>query len=457
MRKVQLSRNSRLSRLEFLAFQAGVSSVILTAAIAVCQLRAAWAPSPEGPSPVVSAQANSQPIPPPAPRSISEAAAELQKGTLTVWVPKTYVQGINKIIKEYEWDTLREEFKHDFPHFDLRFEVRERDAFIQAMRASAQGGEHPDVAYVDNMAQLRPLERSQAVLEMRGRSRFSDHGWWVVFRQAESLHAGKSFLLWLSQSPHWQPLKPATVSASPVDFSVVQALSREAIEHIANSRAEALASIMDLDAPPFENYDAYGSLALLGVTPLATLANPRLALVILAVVTERPDEFGMNHWGVVLRNRGDGWKVLLLLPHKSLPELEDLFKLLDRLQLAEEGAVALPKVTLLAPEDHARFALRPPDAFLGTMPPIRFALQWAPVDAKLAAYVIERQFVDHYQAGRGLWSPSSIELVSPIPSDPALLRSFSGPSSQASRWRIWAVGKAGAVSISDWRTIDPAY
>jgi hypothetical protein len=53
---------------------------------------------------------------------VSEAETFLQRGTLTVWVPKTYVMGLMsdpkaRVINTYPWGILQSEFKRDFPDF----------------------------------------------------------------------------------------------------------------------------------------------------------------------------------------------------------------------------------------------------------------------------------------------------------------------------------------------------
>jgi hypothetical protein len=151
--------------------------------------------------------------------------------------------------------------------------------------------------------------------------------------------------------------------------------------------------------------------------------------------------FGMAHSAVVLRNVGDCWKVLLFLPSDPLPELEALLRSFDRLGLEEGQPEAVPKVTLLAPTDHAQLVRFPrPD------------LEWAPVDPHLAAYTIESQYG---QPGREYWSASAIKVVSPVPGEAPLRTQMPfGVGRQPHRWRIWAIGRSGTVSTSDWREID---
>jgi hypothetical protein len=110
-----------------------------------------------------------------------------------------------RVSQDYSWSTLLNEFKSDFPDFDLRFKILDRDEYLQAFHSSQQNPPYPDVAFVDNYNELGPLKNDDAVLQMSGQSRISYNGWWVVFRRAKNLEAGKALMLWLSRSPQWKP------------------------------------------------------------------------------------------------------------------------------------------------------------------------------------------------------------------------------------------------------------
>src|SRR5450631_2685086 len=63
-------------------------------------------------------------------------AAALQQGKLEVWVPKSYLTGMMgdptaRVSNDYPWSTLLNEFKSDFPDFDLRFKMLDRDEYLQ--------------------------------------------------------------------------------------------------------------------------------------------------------------------------------------------------------------------------------------------------------------------------------------------------------------------------------------
>jgi hypothetical protein len=110
----------------------------------------------------------------------------------------------------------------------------------------------------------------------------------------------------------------------------------------------------------------------------------------------------MVHSAVVLRNVGDGWKVLLFLPSDPLPELEALLRSFDRLGLEE---VSLKQCKGDAP-------------------------------------------------GPGRSCAMNL-LVSPAPGEAPLRTQMPfGVGQQPHRSRIWAISRGGTISTSDWREID---
>jgi hypothetical protein len=375
------------------------------------------------------------------PSTVSVGQAFLQRGALTVLVPKTseHRPGFN-----YPWEILLNEFKSDFPDFNLDLQILEGNDFTQRLLASPQDPHFPDVAFVDNDRDLRPLLEDKAVVMMWGQARFEFTDTRVVFRHARNFEAAKDFLLWLAQSPRWKPMQVNTTSIAPEDIAKVQAISKKAVLAITYGSHRSLWSIMDPAAGHFDDFGAYGPHTLQALQPLLTFGNSRLAFVLLAEVGQtdspRPPSFGMAHSAVILRNQGDGWKVLSILPDGSLPDLERLLGAFDQLGLDEGPPEALPKVTLLAPADHARMQ--------NYSPPY---LEWTQVDSHPAAYVMEAQFTF---IGAVRWSPSWIKVIPPSPnqSTPRWRMPISHPPPL--RWRIWAISKSGIVSTSDWRVID---
>ena len=368
----------------------------------------------------------------------------LQRGALEVWVPKSHVMGMMgdptaRVSQDYPWSTLLNEFKSDFPDFDLRFKILERDEYLQAFHSSQQNPPYPDVAFVDNYKELGPLMKDDAVVQMSGQSRFSYNGWWVVFRHAKNLEPGKAFMLWLSRSPQWKPWQVSTASIGPADVAAVEAISKKAVQDIEHADTQALSQITDREASHFD-LGSKPPATVESVDPLLTFGNSRLAFVLLSAVGQGEKTFGMNHSAMVLRKIEDHWKVLLFL-EGPLPRLEDALKSFDRLKLEDGQPEAVPKVKLIGPVDHARITRYP-----------KGDLEWEAIDQLAVAYVVESQFG---QPGQELWSTSWIEVVSPTHSAP--LRSMQipfGVGMQPHRWRIWAISRTGVVSTSDWRTVD---
>jgi hypothetical protein len=328
----------------------------------------------------------------------------------------------------------------------LDFKILDRDEFVRIFRSSQSDASYPDVAFVDNYSELRPLMNNNAVVKMWGQPRnavvkmWGPSGWWVIFRQAKNFEIGKAFMLWLSQSPQWRPTRVSTASISPADIAVVQAISKEAVQDYAGMNRQSLLSIMDPEASRFDDFgDRIQTLQ--NVEPLLTFGTSRLAFVLLAEVGQGEKAFGMAHSAVILRKLGNSWKVLLFLPDRSLPDIEGLLGTFDRLGLGEGPAEEVPKVTLLAPADHARLERFP-----------RSDIEWAPVDPNLAAYVIESQFG---QLRREYWSQSAVKVVWPIPNESSIRMEMPfGAGKQPHRWRVWAIDKSGNISTSDWRVID---
>lgn len=385
------------------------------------------------------------------PNRFSEEEEFSQGGTLTVWAPNSYVEGrmndpTARAINAYPWGILQREFKRDFPNFDLDFKILDRDEFVRAIHSSQSDSSYPDVAFVDSDSELRPLMNNYAVVKMWGQPRntvvkmWGPSGWWVIFRHAKNFEIGKAFMLWLSQSPQWRPMRVSTASISPADIAVVQAISKEAVQDFVDVNPQSLSSIMDPEASHFDDFgDRIQTLQ--NIEPLLTFGNSRLAFVLLAEVGQGEKAFGMAHSVVILRNLGNSWKVLLFLPDRSLPDIEGLLGDFDRLGLDEGPPEGVPRVTLLAPGDHARIERYP-----------RSDIEWAPVDPNLAAYVIESQFC---QLRSEYWSQSAIKVVSPVPDESSIrMKMPFGVGKQPHRWRVWAIDKSGNVSTSDWRVID---
>jgi hypothetical protein len=379
------------------------------------------------------------------PDRVSVGEAFSQRGVLTVCVPKTSQHRPNY---DYPWEVLLNAFKSDFPDFNLDFQILETNELGLRLNSSQQDPHFPDVAFVDYDRDLRPLIDDKAVVMMWGRPRFDREfiGSWVIFRQAKNFEAGKAFMLWLAQSPQWKPMQVSTTSIGPEDIAKVQTISKKAVLAIAYGSRHSLWSIMDPAAGHFDDVGWYGTFTPQGVQPLLTFGNSRLAFVLMAEAGQRetepgvPQSFGMAHSAVILRKLGDDWKVLSILPDDSLPHLESLLGAFDHLGLDEGSPEPVPKVTLLAPADHAQLLNHP-------LP----HLEWTQVKPTPAAYVWEIQITS---GGIERWSPSWIKVISPVPDESSLRMTMPIGNPPPCRCRVWAISKSGIVSTSDWRVID---
>ncbi len=409
---------------------------------------AALAPTPQASEAPSAANEESHPPTPTGPRSLSEAEASLQQGRLRIWVPRTYLRGIQSLpsyerYHDYSWEGLEREFKADFPNFDLRLVELDLPEYIRNLHLSPSEVSFPDVAFVDNFGDLRPLLKGNAVVEMWGQTRLQNRGSWVVFRQASNFAAGEAFLLWASQRFHWTPWSVSTNTIDAADITAVQQLSQYAVQNFAKGDTESLWLTLDTDATRFEilrpdrvqPFLAPEPMTLLSTEPLLTFGNSRLAFVLMGTVGEGAWSFGMAHFGLILRKTEEGWKVWYFLPNRSLPELVEFFQPFDHLGLEETGGQALPKVRLLSPAEHAQPSGLPPAE-----------LEWATLDAPVATYVVESQI-----AG----SASTLELVSPVSIGTSIRKEArSGGRREEGRRRVWAISKAGVISTSEWQDIN---
>ncbi len=322
--------------------------------------------------------------------------APLARGSLEVWVPNTFFTGASaNFVHRYEWSLLLSEFKGDFPEFDLRFKIMDRAAFVQAIHL-AGGSPSPDIVFTDNQSERGPLEASNAVIEMLGLPRFNPNGWWLIFRQSKNFEAAEAFLLWLSQSPHWQPRQIATTPMQPSDNAAVQAVAIEAVKDYWQADARSLSSVMDAQASHFYRLAPCESVE--RVETLLTFGNSQLAFVLTSAVCRQEEAFGMSHSALVLRKVDDQWKILLFL-EGSLPGLEGVLRSFDRLNLQDGEQETVPVVQLQEPADHASITRFPPGE-----------LAWKPLDLHLSAYVVESQFSNPERTHPN-WSLSRIEVM----------------------------------------------
>jgi hypothetical protein len=72
------------------------------------------------------------------------------------------------------------------------------ESFVSQVQAKPADEPAPDVAFIDNDAQLQPLLDAEIVWRAWGESRFATRGWWVIFKdtkhlaQAQALYHSRS-------------------------------------------------------------------------------------------------------------------------------------------------------------------------------------------------------------------------------------------------------------------------
>jgi hypothetical protein len=159
-----------------------------------------------------------------------------------------------------------------------------------------------------------------------------------------------------------------------------------------------------------------------------------------SAVCRQDKAFGIAHAALVLRKVEGRWKVLLFVDG-ALPGLEALLRKFDRMQVQDGPPETVPVVKLRSPADHAGMARFPPGE-----------LQFEAIGSHVSGYLVESQYSN---PGSTNWSTSRIAFISPRGRDPLVRMQIPfGVVKQPHRWRLWAIGNAGDVSISDWRTID---
>jgi hypothetical protein len=368
----------------------------------------------------------------------------LQHGTLEVWVPGTVIRGRMdepgaRIVIEYNWTRLLEAFRTDFPSCDLQLRIFDRDEFGPMLISSEQ--HPPDVAFLDNQSQRGPLEKVDAMIPElpMAQSRFGYNGWWRIFRRAKHPEASKAFLLWLGQSPHWTPWQLRTASLSSSDVSAVKSVATDAVRHLLTRDIDAFSLLMDPDAKPFDwPYPKIKQLS--NVEALVTFGTSRLGFALVSAVGEGDANFGMSHYAMILRKAEERWKVLLLM-QGSLPQLEHLLQSFDAMGLVDGEAGEVQKVTILFPPDHSKMTRWPTGE-----------IEWTTTDPQVAAYVVESQFGLY---GSENWSSSAVKIFPPLSENTSIhITTPFGVGFQPHRWRVWAIGRTGVLSFSEWRTID---
>ncbi len=394
----------------------------------ICVLGAGQQPGPTGARANVAGLANGE-------------LASLRSGQLTVWESGSGVL--------LGWATIQNALKADFPELQVNFRVVDPDEFIGDLAAAKQSGTLPDVVFVDNWRQGAPLVAQQRVVELMGHARFWANGWWFQMSAGAHQAAAQAFLRWLEDSPHWQPPRMSTDGMTELDKQQVTSAALLAVAGMAGGGAMDDPA-MDPDALKLFSLTwgpACGQISGMSFPVTRFLfGNGRLAYVAVASeamsTTGGTECSGVMYSFLVLRKRSEGWKVLLLMPHVTLEQAAGFAHQFDQLHLATAEGYAPDAPELLLPFDGESQTRSP-----------KQDVSWRQDAPRPVAYAVEWSF-GQPSGSLASYSSSTISIVPAINfGDIVRIPEPFGIGRQPHRWRIWAIGKDGQVSLSEWRTV----
>lgn len=389
---------------------------------------------------------NGQTIPPSQLARPAEAAnlaklANLRSGELTVWE-----SGSGALLG---WDAIQSALKAEFPELRVSFRLVEPSKFVSELEAARSDGTLPDAVFVDNWGQGAPLIAQPRVVEMMGRDRFfPSRGWWFAMLEGKHADTATAFLHWLEDDPKWVDPRMSSVGMTSNDRKEAEFAAMASVTELA--RGDDNSPLMDPDATRFSTAHwgtDCGRVADVAHPEVRFLfGNARLAYA--AVSSEerssggRVECLGVMHSFLVLRKRGDEWKVLLLMPSVSMEQAVSLADQFDRLGMVPDLGAAPAVPNLLSPSDGE--------------PQTRFPKQdisWQQDVPRPAAYAVESRAGQPSSAESDFGS-SIITFVKPGDyGDIVRMPEPFGVGMQPHRWRIWAIGKDGQLALSEWRTV----
>jgi hypothetical protein len=373
----------------------------------------------------------------------SEAAldfAPLRSGQIVVWLsaqPSNYSSAIAT------------SFAKDFSTSKLVEREIPRESFVSRVKAKTADEPAPDIAFIDNYAQLEPLTNAETVWLAWGEPRFATHGWWLIFKDTKHLAQAQAFVRWLVRAPGWQP-RAKNTSIPTEAIQVVQNTSIAALHAVMSGDQLGLEALLDRDAARSRPARADPSAQIKDVQPILTFGNSRIAFVLLAVIASGDSFYGMPHMIFILRNQGTGWRILQIETNVQMPDAEGvqgidanppLLRAFDS-RIVGDRAEQLPAAVLVDPPDRAvlsRFP-EPPD------------ISWQSEARADAYFIVESQFAN--RGDEANWSESNLTFAETSrATQPFKQRAPFGVGAQPHRWRIWTLGRSGAVSVSLWRIL----
>jgi hypothetical protein len=357
----------------------------------------------------------------------------LYKGEMNLWISSRPEQFSSQIVQE---------FHQDFPAFNLRDKSFSPDAFSGAISENAKDESYPDIAFIGNYRELEPLIAAKAVWQNWGQTgRFDANGWWVIFRDAKHVDQARAFFRWLSQSPHWHPMRVKNTALSEAQIQVIQRISSQALHRTLAGDTAGLEVLLDKDAARFRLAPAHESFEPVDVKPLLTFGNAQTAFVLVAALRSGDELYGVSHWAFILRNDGGDWRTLYCAG-VDLRGAEELFHTFDEKMASDRKSPLPPKADLVSPPDKARLRRFPAPT-----------IEWKVASSPGLSFIVESQFG---QSGdKESWSQSYLKFVD-VPENQqafAIVAPF-GVGAQPHRWRIWTLNPSGGISVSDWREID---
>jgi hypothetical protein len=367
----------------------------------------------------------------------------LRSGQLTVWVSGPSYS-----------PTIAASFARDFPQGKLVERQIPPDDFLDAV-AKAPGDDRPDMAFIDNHRQFKPILDSNTAWQVWGVSRFPINGWWVIFKDTNNLARAQAFARWLNRSPNLQ-LQAKNLSMPANARDKAQGVATNALKELMTANLTGLDQYLDKDAargwtPNFGLFAGSGSEAAdwRAQSPL-TFGNSKIAFVMLPVAVSNDKVYGMRHINFLLRNQSDGWRILYMYPDVKMSDGKSGLGASGNLGFVQSFDDAITADQADSPPP-AAVLIDPPDGAELPRFPERPIISWRSESSANAAFIVESQFGwsgDH-------WSPSYLTFAEGARlTQPFSERAPFGQGRQPHRWRIWTLDRSGEVSLSEWRTIN---
>jgi len=118
----------------------------------------------------------------------------LRSGQIVLWLSAQ---------PSYYSSAIATSFTKDFPTGKLVERDVPRESFVSQVQAKSLEEAAPDIAFIDNYSQLKPLLDAKIVWLVWGTSRFETPGWWVIFKDTKHLAQAHAFVRWLNRAPAW--------------------------------------------------------------------------------------------------------------------------------------------------------------------------------------------------------------------------------------------------------------